>query len=96
MKNVVVTVLGVLVLAIAMATAAFGAQTGEPSAALYLISDPLATAARLQALTGTVGSIGNLPSTSTGGSSDGMALAVLGIGAAAGGALLMRKAVTEK
>ena len=96
MKNATVTVLSVLVMALGMATAAFAAQTGDSSAALYLISDSVSTAARLQAVTGTAGGIATLPSTSTAAGLEGIALAILGIGAAAGGALLMRKAVSEK
>lgn len=93
MKNVVVTVLGAFVLAIAMATAAFGAQTADSGAAVRSVSDPLSTAMRLQAETGQV--VGVLPSTSTGGGTDAVVLVILGIGAAAGGAVLIRKAVTE-
>lgn len=92
MKNVVVTVLGVLVLAIAMATAAFGAQTADSGAVVRSLSDPLSSAMRLQAVTGQV--VGILPSTSTGGGAD-ATLVILSLGAAVGGALLIRKAVTE-
>ncbi|MGH3115985.1 MAG: hypothetical protein ACRDQ2_02520 [Gaiellales bacterium] len=95
MKNVVVTILTVLVSAIAMATVAFGAQLSDTATAMSAMSDALSRAALQAAVTGAVAGIGTLPSTSTGGS-DGMAFAALAVGAIAGGVVLIRKAITER
>ena len=94
MKRVVVTILAVLSSAIAMATVAFGAQGSDTAAAVSALSDTLSRAALQGSVTGQVGGIGTLPSTSTGGP-DGMVLA-LAFGAIVGGFALMRKAITER
>ena len=94
MKNVVVTTIGVLAMAIALATVAFGAQLSETANAMSAISDTLSRAALQATVTGSVAGIGNLPSTSTA-AIDGLTLGIA-FGAIVGGFALIRKAVTER
>ncbi|MEA2661181.1 MAG: hypothetical protein QOH08_753 [Chloroflexota bacterium] len=95
MKNVVVTLLGIIVLAIATATAAFGAQTAQVSSAVHGLSDSLIRAGLQGEISGQILGLTGLPSTSTGGGMDGLALAVGGIAVASGAFILVRKAMLD-
>ena len=95
MKNVVVTLLGVLVLAITTASAAFGAQASQLSSAVRGLSDSLAGAVLQEPLSGNALGIAGLPSTSTGGGMDGLVLVIGGLAAISCAVVLVRKAIVD-
>ncbi len=95
MNKIVVTITGVLALAIAMATVAFGAQTSEAASAFSSLTDTLARAALQTVQSGEVAGVQNLPSTTTGGT-DGMAMVALALGSIVGGFVLIKKAITDR
>ena len=95
MKNAVVTLLGVLVLAITTASVAFGAQASLMSSAMRGMSDSLASAVLQEPLSGTIAGIVNLPSTSTGGGMNALVLVIGGLAAVSAAFVLVRKAVVD-
>lgn len=97
MKNAAVTMLGVVVLAIATTGAAFGAQASLVSATVRQLSDALGRAALQGEISGQViAGVGSLPSTSTGGGADSFALALGGLVAVSGAFILVRKAILDR
>ena len=96
MKNAVVTVLGVVVLAVATASAAFGAQASVMSSVVQGLSASLSRAALQVEVSGQVAGVGSLPSTSTGAGPDGLMLALGGLVAVSGAFVLVRKAILDR
>jgi len=95
MKSVMVTLLGVIVLAFATASAAFGAQTSELSSAIRALPDSLIRGALQGEISGNVLGIGSLPTTSTGGGMDGLVLVIGAFAAISGAVVLVRKAIAD-
>ena len=95
MKNVVVTIITSLALAVAMATVAFGAQVSDAASTMSAMSESLSRSVLQVVQSGDVAGVQTLPSTATGGS-DGMLLAAVALAAIVGGLALMRKAITDR
>jgi hypothetical protein len=96
MKNVVVATLSVVVLAIGTATTAFGAQASLVSSAVRGLSVSLGRAGLQAPVSGNVLGLAGLPSTSTGGGIDGLALALGSVLAVTGAFILVRKAILDR
>ncbi len=94
MKNIGVTLMAVMALAIVTASVAIGAQATDTISAMSSLAANLSRAALLEPGSGTVLGVSTLPSTSTAG--DGIMLFTLAFGALAGGFFLIRKAILDR
>jgi hypothetical protein len=94
MKNVVITLSSVLVVAFATASAAFAAQPSQIASAATSFTETLSRAVLQEPLSGTVAGVSNLPSTATA-ATDGVMLMIGALAAIAGAFVLVRKAIVD-
>jgi LPXTG-motif cell wall-anchored protein len=94
MKNVVVTLSSVLVMALASASASLAAQPSQISSAVTGLTESLARGVLQEPLSGAVAGVTSLPSTATA-ATDGIMLMIGAIAALAGAFVLIRKAVVD-